>query len=354
MAVFDVLVNNADRKGGHILGSGGHVFGVDHGVCFNTDPKLRTLLWGWAGAELTDDELRGRPAGPGRDPGPAVRAAGRARDRGAVEPRRTAAAPRPLPPSPLRPLPGHSLAPVLTDSAGAATPAQSRIPTSRCSNPRGVADPGSGGQRSARRPPLGWPACTHGPRPRCLGSIPSRSGPRLRLFDTAQQQLRARRTRGRRRAAGPVLRLRHHPVRRHPHRPRQHLRRLRPAEPGLARRRARRRLRAERHRRRRPAAGAGDPGRDRLAAARRRPDRAVPDRHDRTERHPAGALRRGRRVHRRGRRADRRAAGEGGGLRRRRRRLPGSLLRPVHRPRLRIAVPPRRRRGAGGLRRAGR
>ncbi|MET1006104.1 MAG: SCO1664 family protein [Propionibacteriaceae bacterium] len=57
MAVFDVLVNNADRKGGHILGSAGHVFGVDHGVCFNTDPKLRTLLWGWAGAELTDDEL---------------------------------------------------------------------------------------------------------------------------------------------------------------------------------------------------------------------------------------------------------------------------------------------------------
>jgi len=57
MAVFDVLVNNADRKGGHILGSGGHVFGVDHGVCFNTDPKLRTLLWGWAGTELTDGEL---------------------------------------------------------------------------------------------------------------------------------------------------------------------------------------------------------------------------------------------------------------------------------------------------------
>lgn len=57
MAVFDVLVNNADRKGGHILGSRGHVFGVDHGVCFNTDPKLRTLLWGWAGADLTDAEL---------------------------------------------------------------------------------------------------------------------------------------------------------------------------------------------------------------------------------------------------------------------------------------------------------
>ena len=57
LAVFDVLINNADRKGGHILGSGGHVFGVDHGVSFHTDHKLRTLLWGWAGAELDDGEL---------------------------------------------------------------------------------------------------------------------------------------------------------------------------------------------------------------------------------------------------------------------------------------------------------
>jgi uncharacterized repeat protein (TIGR03843 family) len=57
LAVFDVLINNADRKGGHILASDGRVFGVDHGVSFHTDPKLRTLLWGWAGAELTADEL---------------------------------------------------------------------------------------------------------------------------------------------------------------------------------------------------------------------------------------------------------------------------------------------------------
>jgi uncharacterized repeat protein (TIGR03843 family) len=57
LAVFDVVINNADRKGGHILGSGGRVFGVDHGVSFHTDPKLRTLLWGWAGAELNEDEL---------------------------------------------------------------------------------------------------------------------------------------------------------------------------------------------------------------------------------------------------------------------------------------------------------
>ena len=57
LAVFDVLINNADRKGGHILGSAGRVFGVDHGVSFHTDSKLRTLLWGWAGSELTDVEL---------------------------------------------------------------------------------------------------------------------------------------------------------------------------------------------------------------------------------------------------------------------------------------------------------
>jgi uncharacterized repeat protein (TIGR03843 family) len=57
LAVFDVLINNADRKGGHILGSAGRIFGVDHGVSFHIDQKLRTLLWGWAGCELTGREL---------------------------------------------------------------------------------------------------------------------------------------------------------------------------------------------------------------------------------------------------------------------------------------------------------
>lgn len=56
LAVFDALINNADRKGGHILASRGRVFGVDHGICFHTDDKLRTLLWGWAGQPLTEDE----------------------------------------------------------------------------------------------------------------------------------------------------------------------------------------------------------------------------------------------------------------------------------------------------------
>ncbi|WP_374025712.1 SCO1664 family protein [Mycobacterium sp. HNNTM2301] len=49
MAVFDVLINNADRKGGHVLRDvEGHVYGVDHGVSLHVENKLRTVLWGWA------------------------------------------------------------------------------------------------------------------------------------------------------------------------------------------------------------------------------------------------------------------------------------------------------------------
>ena len=61
MAVFDAAVNNTDRKGGHILpvDGGRHVYGVDHGVCFSTVPKLRTVLWGWRGDALLPDELEG-------------------------------------------------------------------------------------------------------------------------------------------------------------------------------------------------------------------------------------------------------------------------------------------------------
>lgn len=50
MAVLDVVLNNADRKGGHVLeGLDGHVYGVDHGICLHQDDKLRTVLWGWSG-----------------------------------------------------------------------------------------------------------------------------------------------------------------------------------------------------------------------------------------------------------------------------------------------------------------
>jgi uncharacterized repeat protein (TIGR03843 family) len=61
MAVFDAAVNNTDRKGGHILpvDGGGHVYGVDHGVCFSVTPKLRTVLWAWRGQRLRPDELAG-------------------------------------------------------------------------------------------------------------------------------------------------------------------------------------------------------------------------------------------------------------------------------------------------------
>ncbi|MEX5718451.1 SCO1664 family protein [Geodermatophilus maliterrae] len=58
MAVFDAVVNNADRKGGHIIPTPeGHVYGVDHGICFSSDPKLRTLLWRWAGKPLPLEAL---------------------------------------------------------------------------------------------------------------------------------------------------------------------------------------------------------------------------------------------------------------------------------------------------------
>ena len=58
MAVFDVLINNADRKGGHVLsGVDGHVYGVDHGVSLHVEDKLRTVLWGWAGKPVDDETL---------------------------------------------------------------------------------------------------------------------------------------------------------------------------------------------------------------------------------------------------------------------------------------------------------
>lgn len=57
MAIFDSVVNNADRKGGHVLAMpDGHRYGVDHGLSFHVEPKLRTVLWGWLGEPFTDDE----------------------------------------------------------------------------------------------------------------------------------------------------------------------------------------------------------------------------------------------------------------------------------------------------------
>ncbi len=60
LAGFDVAVNNADRKGAHILTAGdGRVLGVDHGLTFHEEDKLRTILWGWAGRPLPEAVLDG-------------------------------------------------------------------------------------------------------------------------------------------------------------------------------------------------------------------------------------------------------------------------------------------------------
>jgi uncharacterized repeat protein (TIGR03843 family) len=57
MALFDVVVNNTDRKGGHVLAmADGHRYGVDHGVCFHVDDKLRTVLWGFGGQTIGEQE----------------------------------------------------------------------------------------------------------------------------------------------------------------------------------------------------------------------------------------------------------------------------------------------------------
>ncbi|MBT3167618.1 SCO1664 family protein [Streptomyces sp. Vc74B-19] len=58
LSVLDAVINNADRKGGHLLPTAeGPLYGIDHGVTFNTENKLRTLLWGWAGEPLTEEAL---------------------------------------------------------------------------------------------------------------------------------------------------------------------------------------------------------------------------------------------------------------------------------------------------------
>jgi len=53
ICAFDVVANNADRKSGHcILGEDGRVWAIDNGLCFHTEPKLRTVIWEFAGEPL--------------------------------------------------------------------------------------------------------------------------------------------------------------------------------------------------------------------------------------------------------------------------------------------------------------
>jgi uncharacterized repeat protein (TIGR03843 family) len=58
LAVLDAVMNNSDRKGSHCLRDAtGRLWAVDHGVCFHATPKLRTVLWGWAGEPLPNADL---------------------------------------------------------------------------------------------------------------------------------------------------------------------------------------------------------------------------------------------------------------------------------------------------------
>ena len=63
ICLFDLIVNNGDRKSGHCLkGEDGRVWGIDHGLCLHEEPKLRTVIWDFAGqpvpAERLDDIAR--------------------------------------------------------------------------------------------------------------------------------------------------------------------------------------------------------------------------------------------------------------------------------------------------------
>jgi uncharacterized repeat protein (TIGR03843 family) len=58
IALFDIVVNNTDRKSGHVLiDATDHVWAIDHGLCFAADFKLRTVIWDFAGFDVTEDEI---------------------------------------------------------------------------------------------------------------------------------------------------------------------------------------------------------------------------------------------------------------------------------------------------------
>ena len=58
IGLFDLLVNNGDRKSGHcLLGEDGSVWAIDHGLCLHDEPKLRTVIWDFAGQPLPADRL---------------------------------------------------------------------------------------------------------------------------------------------------------------------------------------------------------------------------------------------------------------------------------------------------------
>ena len=58
LAAFDLIANNTDRKSGHVvIDADGHIWGIDNGLTFHTEPKLRTVIWEFGGTSLSDEEL---------------------------------------------------------------------------------------------------------------------------------------------------------------------------------------------------------------------------------------------------------------------------------------------------------
>ena len=89
ICAFDLLANNADRKSGHcLLGEDGHIWGIDHGLCFHDEPKLRTVIWEFGGEPVPDELMDAVGAVRRRAAGGVVRRpARRRRARGAHRPR---------------------------------------------------------------------------------------------------------------------------------------------------------------------------------------------------------------------------------------------------------------------------
>ena len=168
MAVFDAVVNNADRKGGHVLAmTDGHRYGVDHGLTFHIEHKLRTVLWGWAGELLTDEDrvwsgaarrrARRRPGGAARRPAHLARGGGDPATRQAAAADRDPAGARPG-------LARHPLAALLMDvrdPGPAGGGCRASVAGTRPGCPVGGPDGRRQGCRSLH-------ACAHGPLRICL------------------------------------------------------------------------------------------------------------------------------------------------------------------------------------------
>jgi len=143
MAVFDAVVNNADRKIGHLLPvADGHLYGCDHGVCFAEDYKLRTVLWQWRGKtlprhsvealrRLADDLAGGWLAGTPQAPEP--QRGQRHEDPGGQAPQ------APRPPLPLGRMARGPLAASLTGARarGRGHGTAAAVPANRAVQPRG-------------------------------------------------------------------------------------------------------------------------------------------------------------------------------------------------------------------------